>query len=214
MDDLIIIFIIISAIITIFSYDINRKLFYLFKPLTTLLIIALCFSERFEIITPYQTYIAWGLILSLAGDILLMMPERYFIHGIGAFFATHLLYLIAIVGINGWQLYLYPLIPILIFVALLLWLLLPRTGRLFYPVLAYVSIVFLLLWQASGRFIADESASAVIALAGIILFALSDSILAIDKFVRRLPMAQAMILSTYYFGQTLIALSIPAIRLH
>jgi uncharacterized membrane protein YhhN len=214
MDDLIIISIVISAVITIFTYDLNRKLFYLFKPLTTLLIIALCFSERFEIITPYQTYIAWGLMLSLAGDILLMLPERFFIHGIAAFLGAHILYVIASVEVSGWQLHLYLLIPILIYMSLLLWKLLPKTGKLFYPVIAYIAVVFMLLWQASGRVIVDDSASAIIALAGIILFALSDSILAIDKFVHRLPMAQAMILSTYYFGQTLIALSIPAIKLH
>ncbi len=209
MDDIIIIFIIISAMVTIFAYDLNRRLFYIFKPLTTLLIIALCFSDRFEVITPYQTTIAWGLTLSLAGDILLMLPERFFIHGIGSFLGTHILYLIASVMQSGWHLYSYTAIPVLIFAALLMWILLPRTGNLFFPVMIYMTVVFLLLWQTAGHAVVNESASATVMLAGVIFFALSDAILGLNRFVRPLPLAQPMILSTYYLGQTLIALSIP-----
>jgi len=42
---------------------------------------------------------------------------------------------------------------------------------------------------------------------GATLFAFSDSYLAWDKFVKKLPLRNFMVLSTYFFGQLFIALS-------
>lgn len=198
--------------IAIYANYHHKKLFYVFKPLTILLIISLCFSERFEVISPYQIYIAWGLLFSMIGDVLLLLPERHFVKAIAAFFVTHVLYIAASVTISGLQLYIFLSIPILIYIAFISYILLPRVGNLFFPVFLYIAVLFLLLWQATGRYYTEDSPGAFIALSGITLFIFSDTVLAFNRFVKPVRYAQTIILSSYYFGQTLIALSIPVIK--
>ena len=60
---------------------------------------------------------------------------------------------------------------------------------------------------AIGGAVESESASLAIAAAGAVLFLASDSMLAIDRFRLPFKAAQALVLSTYWLGQWLIALS-------
>jgi alkylglycerol monooxygenase len=70
---------------------------------------------------------------------------------------------------------------------------------------AYVVVIALLAAQAIGRamVLRDSSSSAVAV--GALVFRLSDSLLATNKFAFPLPMAQFWILATYYVAQILIA---------
>jgi len=55
---------------------------------------------------------------------------------------------------------------------------------------------------------AAPAASGGLALAGALLFMLSDGLLATDRFARRFAAADAALMTTYYAAQTLIALSV------
>src|SRR5438093_1270345 len=56
--------------------------------------------------------------------------------------------------------------------------------------------------------VATEPAPGGLALAGALLFMLSDGLLATDRFARRFAAADAALMTTYYAAQTLIALSV------
>ncbi len=59
--------------------------------------------------------------------------------------------------------------------------------------------------QAMGRATALRDRASVAVAAGACFFMLSDSLLAIHRFVQPLPLAPLWVLSTYYTAQMLIA---------
>lgn len=180
-------------------------LFKLLKPLTTLLIIALCASAPDS---AYRNLLLVALGLSLIGDVALMYEsDRAFVTGLSSFLLAHLLFVYAFVHelslampAYGWAVVAYALV----FAALLL----PRApASLRVPVLVYglvlcaMGLAALLRWQSVGN---DNSAYA---LAGALLFLLSDSALGVRKFFGFYRGAQGLILSTYWSAIALIAWS-------
>ena len=147
--------------------------------------------------------IAAGLALGAVGDFFLSRPgTRAFLAGMGAFACGHLAYAAAFCTPG-------PMPPVAAILALLvlalsteLWLA-PRTGGLRQPVRAYVVVIVLMALAALTL-----PAAARLALAGALLFLLSDLLLALDLFVvtggavKRL-LAPAL-WAAYWSGQALI----------
>jgi uncharacterized membrane protein YhhN len=69
-------------------------------------------------------------------------------------------------------------------------------------------VILLMAWQASNRYVSAGVSGSGLALAGACLFALSDSILALNRFRREFKSAQFLILASYFAAQWLIALSV------
>ncbi len=76
------------------AYGSDSRQFYISKPLTMLLIIALAFGYQGDDHNGSHAWILLGLCLSLAGDVLLMLPRDRFIQGLAAFFVAHLCYIV------------------------------------------------------------------------------------------------------------------------
>ena len=75
------------------AYQDNKRLFYVFKPLTTLSIAALCWYLA-PTLNSYVYLILLGLLLSTLGDIFLMLPKDRFIPGLASFLLAHLAYIV------------------------------------------------------------------------------------------------------------------------
>ena len=189
---------------------------YVFKPLTTLLILALAWHLP-GALPVYKAMVLAGLVFSLFGDVFLMLPRDRFVAGLLSFLIAHLLYVRAFTdGANAGLAY-YPggfrftpwaLVPFLIYTAVLLRILLPHVPRaLKVPVIVYAAALLVMAWQAAERGASGASGGAL-AMAGGVLFVASDSALALDRFRRRFPAAQPLVLGTYFLAQTLIALSV------
>jgi uncharacterized membrane protein YhhN len=181
---------------------------YIFKPLTTLLIILIAIFQFPEVSSQYKYYILTGLVFSVLGDIFLMLPTDRFISGLLSFLIAHIFYITAFVSDSSWHLDFIYLIPAGIYIIVFLWILIPHAGKIKIPVIIYSLTLMFLLWQASGRVGFDITHSAVLSLVGIIIFIISDSILAYNRFVQKFKAAQFLTMSTYYLAQFLIALSI------
>lgn len=187
-----------------------RWLFVLAKPGTTIAILLLAAAPLFSESAPtgfYLLLILLGLLFSLGGDIGLMFGKRGFILGLVSFLLGHVLYAVAFfpeteLANNGLVIGLIGLYSIG-YMAFLL----PYAGRLKLPVVGYFIAISAMVWFAINRWQELGSDAALVASVGAVLFAVSDSILAINRFVRPFHVAQALILGTYYLGQTLIALS-------
>lgn len=195
------------ALITIAAdYRSARRVVYAFKPLTTLLIllVALLAAPADPL---YQALIAAGLILSLAGDVFLMLPGNTFIPGLVSFLLAHLCYIGAFVSDGGPRASLW-LLPCLIYLVVFMRLLWPHAGAFRLPVLAYGVVITAMLWQAVERATTTPAISAMWAAVGAALFVVSDSVLAWNRFARPFRAAQALVLGTYWAGQLLIALSV------
>ena len=68
-------------------------------------------------------------------------------------------------------------------------------------------VMLLMGWAAASRFLLTGQLGSLFAFAGAILFIVSDSTLAIDRFKGHFRSAQLLILTTYFIAQWLIALS-------
>lgn len=151
-----------------------------------------------------------GLVFSLAGDIFLMLPKEQFIPGLTAFLIAHIAYIVA----------LNPSPPPLNVASLLLVLLagfsaqqifrrifksVARSGRPGQktPVALYAGAIFLMLLSALGTLIRTEwhPFSALLVSAGALLFFISDTLLAWNRFVGALARARFKVIVTYHLGQ-------------
>jgi len=186
----------------------SKRLFRVFKPLTMVFVIFVALAARPLVPASYKTLILAGLLCSLVGDVALMFPDRWFEAGLVSFLAAHLFYILAFRPGPGRPFSTTILLPFIIFGLLMFRTLAPSLGRLKFPVLVYITAITVMAWLAAGRFIDRGGMRPLLAFAGAILFLVSDSVLAYDRFVKKLGPAQAIILGTYFPAQLLIALSI------
>lgn len=181
---------------------------YLFKPLTTTLLLGIAGASASAHGAPYQAAIVVGLVCSLAGDIFLMLPRDRFMAGLGSFLVAHLAYLAAFS--SGVPLGAAPALaaPLVALAILLLWLLWPKLGSLRTPVLLYTTAILVMVWQAlSWRWTAPTLGSGLAA-GGALLFMTSDAVLALNRFRQPIRGAQVLIMATYVAAQALIACSV------
>jgi len=187
----------------------RRTAFYVFKPLSTLLILGLALTQPAGIyLHPfYRPLVAAGLVCSLAGDVLLMLRRERFVAGLVAFLIAHLLYIGAFT-LDGVRVTWSIVLPLAAYAVVLLLILLPHVAaKLKAPVTVYALLLLAMAWAAVERCAAGLPGGACAA-AGGVLFVASDSALAINRFARPFRGADAVVLATYYAAQTLIALSI------
>ncbi len=188
-----------------FGYHEPRRLFYIFKPLTMVLICLTAILGGNEL-TVYMVMIIVGLVCSLAGDIFLMLPTDQFLPGLIAFLFAHLCYITAFAsGINSlsW----WPLIPLIVWGIVFYLFISSSLGKLKIPVIFYIVIILAMTWLAWERWIQTGQIETLLVLIGAVLFAISDTILAVNRFKGAFKLYRALNLVTYFAAQWLIASS-------
>jgi uncharacterized membrane protein YhhN len=181
---------------------------YIFKPLTTSLIILIAvLSERGDSESSYRLLIIAGLLFSLAGDVFLMRPSDRFIAGLVSFLIAHVLYIAAFVTDAGVATF-WWVIPFLIYGAIVYAFLAAHVGKLRVPVIIYMVAILIMAWQAAGRWYDMRETGRLLAFIGAVLFVISDSVLALNRFRQPFKAARALTMGTYYSAQWFIALSI------
>jgi uncharacterized membrane protein YhhN len=199
----------IAALLTLAGHLLYHPwLEYFCKPLATVLILAIAFSQWRADKGSYSFWITVGLFFSFLGDIALLWPALYFLPGLAAFLVTHLSYLIAFTREakfparpSIWVLYLAIAAAMLVF----LFPNLPSSLKI--PVVLYSLLLAAMAAQAMGRYLALKTSPARLAATGAILFMLSDVLLAFDHFHSAIPFAPLLVLTPYYLAQWLIARS-------
>lgn len=179
--------------------------FLLLKPLTTILIAGIAWIAPES---DYRALILAGLALSLVGDICLMFKgNAAFIGGLSSFLIAHFVFMWAFV--HGLDVTTVPwwTAAFVGYGLAFSFVLLPRAGSLKLPVLLYGAVLMSMAITASIRYTNLGGASGQLALAGALLFVISDSALGARKFLGRYTGAQGLILSTYWTSIGLIAAS-------
>lgn len=147
-----------------------------------------------------------GLAFSAAGDVLLDLDPRFFVFGLGAFLLTHVTYIVLFArnrtaGIRLDPAQLAAVVMVVAMSATLSAWIVPSVGGLAAPVLLYIAAITTMVCTAIlARFELPWVA------VGAVLFLISDSLLAIDKFKMPVPFRGYLVWSTYYLGQCGIAL--------
>jgi uncharacterized membrane protein YhhN len=170
------------------------------KPLPVLCLAAWTLGRR----TPYARTIGAGLFASAAGDVLLELGSSWFLSGLLAFLCAHACYAVAFWR-DGRSLRLLRLLPFLSYGAAVYGVLMPSLGAMAPPVGAYVVAIVVMMWRAAAR--DDGSFAGRMATLGAVLFGLSDTLIAFDRFLAPIPGVAAPIILLYWAGQLGIALS-------
>ncbi|OFY68127.1 MAG: hypothetical protein A2V64_07800 [Bacteroidetes bacterium RBG_13_43_22] len=148
-----------------------------------------------------------GLLFSWAGDMVLQFT---FIPGLILFLMTHVMYLTVFIITPGKNVIFtkrsYLLIIVLIYGALLVYLLYGDLGDMRLPVLVYAIIILAMLAAAINRLEKVNRPSYWLVLAGAILFVISDSAIAINKFSWDFNYSSVVIMLTYIAAQYLITI--------
>ena len=184
---------------------------FIFKPLTTLMVIGFAWPRGSDAPTQ-RRFIRIGLVLSLAGDVFLLWPVPGFLPGLIAFLLAHLAYIAAFCVPVKFAAKPLGFVAYAVLAALILSQLWPGVpGALRVPVLAYVAGLATMAAQAAawwrsraGTAAPDLHLARAAALGGL-LFMASDSLLAINKFAAPLPLSALWILLTYWVAQWCIA---------
>ncbi len=201
--------VLLSAVLAIRSDAKGRRgWFHVMKPMTMVLVITVALIAAAPVPAAYKTLVLAGLLFSLAGDIALMFPEKWFTAGLVSFLTAHVFYILAFKPGPGRPIPAGLFFPFIIFGLLMFRILAPKLGPMKLPVLVYIAAITVMAAFAAGRFVDKGGIRPLLAFAGAVLFLLSDSVLAYDRFANKLGPAQAIILGTYFPAQLLIALSI------
>lgn len=179
---------------------------FVFKPLTTVLIIAMAWP-RGRATPVLRRWVLAGLGLSLVGDVALMWPQEGFLPGLVSFLLAHLAYLVAFTRVQRFG---ARWLPFAVYAAIaavvlaLLWPGVPAGLRL--PVVLYVLALASMAAQAAvlWRAAPADAAARRLALGGA-LFLASDALLATNRFAGPLPLASLWVLATYWSAQVCIA---------
>ncbi|MFT6100635.1 MAG: putative membrane protein YhhN [Arenicella sp.] len=202
----------ISAMVSVYC-QLNQLdgLFIVFKPLTTILIIAALLIWGNRRVPRYLVTLLLALGACLFGDVFLLNDD-YFVYGLVSFLIGHLLFCYAFVSLGGFKFYLTPLF-ILVGVALSFYLyLLPSLGSFAVPVAIYNSVIVLMAWQGVNLLIWNKSFfTGCIALAAV-LFMISDSVIAINKFIVPFSWSSAIVLPLYWLSISMLSYSGIAIK--
>jgi uncharacterized membrane protein YhhN len=157
--------------------------------------------------TLYKAVILGGLIFSLLGDIFLMIPGDRFLAGLLSFLVAHLLYILGFLIDQG-RLILWAALPIIALAVIAGWILKSGMGKMKTPTFFYIAAISAMLWLAWSRWLTGDQTAELLAFSGAGLFAISDWLLAVNRFKQEYAVARGLNLFTYFAGQWLIALSV------
>jgi uncharacterized membrane protein YhhN len=193
-----------------------RRVEYGLKPLTLVVLIgaAVAFLEGNPAATCAFTLAA--LVLSLAGDVLLMVPRDLFVVGLGAFLLAHVAYvgafnrtapsLAAVLGAAAVVL----VVGLPVFIRIARGIAASGRRRLLVPVAAYFVAIGAMVVSAivTGSRPDWDSTHAALAIAGALLFMASDALIGWGRFVRPVPRGDVAVIVTYHLAQAALLLAL------
>ena len=156
----------------------------------------------------YQLFIIAGLIASVGGDVFMMLRKKKFTEGLTCFLVAHGLYIAAFLSTMRPRIDPWTILPLFLYAVVMMQILFPHLGKLKAPVGLYIVIITTMAGLGLDRFILMGGTPALYAGIAAVLFVVSDSVLAVDLFVRKIKGAQWVILITYFAAQWLFAMSV------
>lgn len=178
---------------------------YVLKPATMLALIGVAVTLTPQHAAQRAAFFV-GLVLSLAGDVFLMLPTDAFVAGLTSFFLAHVAYVVgfAVGGVSaGWA----AVGGVLVVVAgavlgrRIVRAVRERHPELAVPVTAYMTVI-------SAMVVLAVSSTEPVAAVGALLFYCSDALIAWDRFVSQKAWARPAIMVTYHLAQAGLVVSL------
>lgn len=202
---LVLIIFFVFALYYTFLFDtITPSLHMLSKLLPMVLLLILALATPLS--TRYKTILTVGLLFCAIGDYTL----QWFLIGLSSFLIGHVFYIAAFRSVQ------FAKTPLPVKIGLLLYGLLMATWLattlwqrgetiLAVAVCAYIAIILCMGWTSFRT-------AQPLAISGATLFIVSDSVLAVNRFIMDVAFAHEIIMFTYYGAQLLLMLSIAKVR--
>ena len=153
-----------------------------------------------------RTWFVVALVLSMLGDIFLMLPRDLFVPGLASFLLAHVAYVVGL-RVHGGSAAAWALsaLAVLVVDAVLARPILTAVRRrhadVFAPVVAYMVVI-------SAMVSAAVATGNLLAAVGAALFFSSDTLIAWNRFVEAKPWMPLAIIVTYHLGQAGLVLSL------
>lgn len=192
-----------SGIVYIFFIPADPVGFKIFmKLIPMMLIILLASTSRALFSRTYKQIIIAGLIVCMIADGVIY----WFLPGLITFFIGHIFYIFAFRHVGHKSMPIWAAIPLLLYgIGMAIWIAGSQFSNgqtvLGIAIIAYIGIILTMGWMAIRTRLK-------LAITGALLFMLSDSVLAIDRFVFEIPYRDVFVMSTYYAAQIFLAASI------
>ena len=167
---------------------------WLIKILPFIFLFSACYQHLKQDIPKLKIFIV-GLIFCVGGDIFLALDRGgLFVFGLGSFLIGHLFYIAAMLPIEKKSVSFIALI--IVYGAAMFSLIQPGLDALFVPVAIYM---FVLLTMTATTILTKSTNKWLII--GGVSFAVSDSLIGINKFYTPIPHSHVWIMITYYLAQ-------------
>jgi uncharacterized membrane protein YhhN len=187
---------------------------FISKPLLMATLLVYYLTSRKSPATLLTWLVTAALVFSWAGDVLLMYQSRMenlFIFGLGAFLVAQLLYIMAYrnaiehdVQVPISKFVAFRLVFLIAYGGGLLYILHERLGDMLLPVAVYTAVIIAMGISAMLRKGKTSDSSFVLVYSGALLFIMSDSMIAINRFSHPLVQSGLLIMATYIGAQFLI----------
>jgi uncharacterized membrane protein YhhN len=187
---------------------------FIFKPLICIWLMACFVLQTREIQSDLKRWLLAGLLLSWMGDVLLIFAGYdaiYFLLGLSAFLIAHIFYILLFHFIrlkenikSRWWL----VLPVVVYYGFIISLLGPSLGDMRLPVRVYGIIISFMLMLGSHMIYSTKKVAGYFIFSGALLFVISDSILAINKFYQSFELAGLLIMLTYGLAQLFITVGV------
>ena len=206
----IILFLIILAADLIAVFLNNESWRYFTKPLVVISLIVYFILQTSSVQSDLKKWILLALVFSLGGDIFLLFESKdpvFFLFGLSSFLIAHIFYIVFFhlirirENIAG---NILLLLVVVVYYTALMTILSPYLENLKLPVRIYgVVISFMLLLALHTGFIKNKNASLMMII-GAVLFIISDSLLALNKFYASFEYAGISVMLSYGLAQLFI----------
>lgn len=179
---------------------------WLFKPLTMLLLLALAWQVPVLNTTDYL--ILLGLLATLVGDALTLLPNRRMLYAIGAFFLSHLLYTLSFASHMTLSFF-WPIpLALLIIGALLIATIWTKLEALRWPVCTFIGMTLLMVWLTTELYFFRPTDLAFSLMVGTSLLLLANVVWFISHYRRRFAADSAIVAACYFAGHFMIVRSL------
>lgn len=182
----------------------NETLLFICKPLIMLLLAG---YYRSMVAKPKKLFLA-AMFFSFLGDVLLLYnTELNFILGLSSFLIAHVLYIIVFGKLTtntSIAQKTVAMIPFIGLYAFLMWYLKDSLGAMLAPVLIYGGVISVFGYVSLLYYVKRQTSVAGVLVLGTLLFIVSDSILAINKFHHAQTGFNEMVIITYILAQYFI----------
>jgi uncharacterized membrane protein YhhN len=183
----------------------NKPLEYVCKPavMVALVLVAVALDPTH---VGRRNWFVVALVLSMLGDVFLMVPRELFVAGLASFLLAHVAYVVGFRMHGGsaaaWAL---AAVGVVVVDAVLARPVVAAVRRdhpdLVVPVVAYMVVI-------SAMMSAAVATGMALAIAGAVLFFASDTLIAWNRFVRPQPWMPLAIIVTYHLGQAGLVVSL------